>query len=481
MKAGFLFLLAAIVTIFPTSAAEVKTTFSPQDIQNWNGKPLVRTSERIAGYRGIWFALGFQFDHGDKYSGGLGTYTANHQPMAVYSPAAHKTFFTYGGTPSAGKRELAIMVSFFDHATGRVPQPVILYLDPSVDDPHDNASIQLDKDGYVWVFKSGRGVKRPGLVFRSTKPHSLDAFACVSVQEFTYPQVWYDAKKGFLMLFAKYQFFDQGGPARHLYWKTSPDGYKWSKDQPLAKFEGHYQTSGQDGKKIATFFNWHPGSVNDDRTNVYYAQTVDRGKTWTTADGKRLKLPLRKPENPALISDLRAQGKRMYTCDLNFDRQGNPILLFVTSRAGEPGPKGNPREWTVLHWKDGGWRTHLITRSGHNYDMGSLYIQDDRWIVIGPTGPKPQAHGTGGEMELWESRDEGETWQKKTITQKSPLNHSYARRPSSSADPFFAFWADGNPDQKTKSRLYFTDSTGSKVWRLPYDLRGNSAVPKSVP
>lgn len=252
-KVEFLFLLEAIVISLKASVEEMKSTFSPKDILSWNGKPLVRQSERIAGYRGIWFALGFNFAYGDKYSGGLGTYTANHQPMAVYSPTANKTFFTYGGTPSAGKRELAIMVSLFDHATGRVPRPVILYLDPSVDDPHDNASLQLDKEGYIWVFKSGRGVTRPGLVFRSTKPHSLDALACVSVQEFTYPQVWYDSEQGFLMLFAKYQFLEKRGPARNLYWKTSTDGHKWSKDHPLAEFEGHYQTSGQAGKKLPRF------------------------------------------------------------------------------------------------------------------------------------------------------------------------------------------------------------------------------------
>ncbi len=63
------------------------------------------------GYRGIWFTLG-QFtdtpygkgkwdrfwDYGDKYSGGLGTYTAKHVPIAVYAPEVNKTFFCYGGS-----------------------------------------------------------------------------------------------------------------------------------------------------------------------------------------------------------------------------------------------------------------------------------------------------------------------------------------------------------------------------------------------
>nr|MBI1232773.1 hypothetical protein [Cytophagales bacterium] len=49
--------------------------------------------KEINGYKGIWFTLGQFSEYGDKYSGGLGTYTAKHIPLAVYSPEAKKTFF----------------------------------------------------------------------------------------------------------------------------------------------------------------------------------------------------------------------------------------------------------------------------------------------------------------------------------------------------------------------------------------------------
>ena len=55
------------------------------------------TSAKDDGYRGIWFTLGQKSEFGDKYSGGLGTYTANHVPMAIYAKEANKTFFVYGG------------------------------------------------------------------------------------------------------------------------------------------------------------------------------------------------------------------------------------------------------------------------------------------------------------------------------------------------------------------------------------------------
>lgn len=444
---------------------------------------------RADGYRGIWYALGFKFEHGDKYSGGLGTYTANHQPMAVYAPAANKTFFTYGGAPSADRRELVIMVAYYDHARGVVPRPVALHADPAVDDPHDNASLQITPDGHVWVFKSGRGRLRPGIVFRSVKPYDIGAFERVSMQEMTYPQAWAGvADDAFLVLFTKYREGTKNGPARQLYWKTSRDGRAWNEDRELAAFGGHYQTSGRRADaaggavKYATFFNYHPESHVDRRSNLYYAQTTDGGETWTTAAGEPLALPLHHRDNPARVLDLEAEGKFMYTCDLNFDTRGNPILLFVTSRAGEPGPKGDPREWTVLHWTGESWARHVVAVSDHNYDMGSLYVDGDEWRIIGPTGAGPQKWGAGGEVELWTSRDTGATWTRtRELTKASELNHSYVRRPLNAHPDFAAFWADGNPNALSPSRLYFASADGSRVWRLPYAMADDFAQPESWP
>jgi hypothetical protein len=112
---------------------------------------------RVDGYKGIWFTLGQFGEYGDKYSGGLGTYTAKHRPLAVYSEEANKTFFTYGGTTAEDERHLLIMVSYFDHATGTVPKPVVVHDKEGVNDPHDNGSILMDGDGHIWIFVSGRG------------------------------------------------------------------------------------------------------------------------------------------------------------------------------------------------------------------------------------------------------------------------------------------------------------------------------------
>ncbi|MFA6563792.1 MAG: BNR-4 repeat-containing protein [Verrucomicrobiia bacterium] len=461
--AGLSLLMPGYVS-FAASAAKKKISKPP---------PAPITGQ-VDGYRGIWFTLGQFTKHGDKYSGGLGTYTANHNPMAVYSLQADKTFFTYGGTVK-GQRHLLVMASCFDHKTGRVPRPTIVHDKLTVNDPHDNGSIQLDDKGHVWIFVSGRARHRPGFIYRSKEPFSVAAFERVGEREITYPQPWLLAGEGWLHLFTKYT------KGRELYWATSRDGVTWSDDRKLAGMGGHYQVSGAHGRKVASFCNYHPGGSVDKRTNLYYVQTEDFGKTWTTADGKPLETPLSEVQNPALVVDYAAQGKLQYTCDLNFDREGRPLLLHVTSRGYAPGPENDPREFCLTRWDGRAWQTTTITKTDHNYDMGSLWAAGGEWRVIAPTLSGPQPYGGGGEMCLWISGDSGKTWtMKKQITRDSPLNHNYARRPRNAHDPFYAFWADGNPDKLSESRLYFCDSTGEHVWQLPYDVTEETAAPQPV-
>ena len=435
----------------------------------------VAQNPKANGYRGIWFTLGQFSEYGDKYSGGLGTYTANHIPMAIYAPEVKKTFFTYGGTTAKDEKHLLIMVSYFDHQKGVVPKPVIVYDKKGIDDPHDNASVSLDDKGFLWVFVSGRAKARPGLIFRSTKPYSIEAFDQVKEGEMTYPQPWWMNGKGFLYLFTKYT------KGRELYWSTSADGKTWAPDQKLAGMGGHYQITNVWKDKLVSVFNYHPGGDVNKRTNIYLAQTDDRGKTWKTIDGQILETPLADIHCPALVHDYETEKKLVYLNDLNFDSEGNPVILAVISNDFAPGPKGDPREWTIIHWKNGRWNYSKVCNSTHNYDMGSLYTESKVWRIIGPTEAGPQKLGTGGEMALWESKDEGKTWTKiRNITSHSERNQSYARRPLNANNEFYAFWADGNADQLSESKLYFCNKTGDKVWVLPYDMKDEFAKPGKV-
>lgn len=422
------------------------------------------------GYRGIWyFNQETKDEYVYKYSGGLGTYCMKHIPMAVYAPEAEKTFFVYGGT-TPGNTTLLEMISYYDHKTGSFPRPTIL-MDKKTTDAHDNPVISIDPDGHIWVFLSAHGRSRPAYILRSSKPYDIDRFENVQEFNFSYPQPWYIKGKGFLFL---HTYYDGIGKGRSMYWMTSKDGREWSERKPLSHIgQGHYQVSWPCGGKVGTAFDYHPakGGLNF-RTNLYYIETADMGETWKTVQGDAVATPLEEIANPALVHDYESEGKLVYVKDVNYDAQGNPAILYVTSKGWKPGPENGPHEWMVAHWTGSEWTFSTVTASDHNYDSGSIYIESDGvWKVIGPTEPGPQAYGTGGEIAIWSSKDDGKAWTKeRQLTSGSPFNHGHVRRPLNAAAEFYGFWADGDARKMSESRLYFCDKTGERVVQLPYNM-----------
>jgi len=438
------------------------------------------------GYRGIWYYN--QPSHDEykfKYSGGFATYPQQHLPIAIYAPAAHKTFFCYGGTTArtaADKQELLHMVSYFDHDTGKVPRPMIL-LNKHTADAHDNPTLAIDEHGFIWVVSPSHGTGRPSFVHRSRKPYSIEDFELIQTTNFSYPQPWCLPGRGFLFLHTRYNSGSQGTKGvRGLHWTTSRDGAAWSPPELLANIElGDYQVSWPNGATVATAFDFHPKPIGlNARANIYFLQTPDLGKTWTTVSGTKVPLPLTTTNNPALIFDSRSRGLLVYLKDLNFDPQGNPVILFLTSKGYESGPKNDPRTWQTARWTGSRWEFNPITTSHNNYDHGSLYLEaDGTWRLIAPTEPGPQAYNPGGEMVMWTSTDQGRTWkQLKQLTRNSPRNHTYARRPFNAHPDFYALWADGDARQPSESHLYFTNQKGDHVWRLPAQIAGDSAAPE---
>ena len=210
---------------FPSLIIVWFLVFAKASLFSQNSQSLNNT--KIDGYRAIWFELGQKYAGGDKYSGPLGTYTAKHVPLAIYAEEVDKTFFVYGGTKDVKSRHLLCMIGTFDHSTGKVSKPTVVYDKLGVDDPHDNPSIMLGDSGYLWVFISGRGRNRPGFKYRSTQPYSTESFIQISEEEMTYPQPW-KTDQGYIHLFTKYTGI------RQLYFETSQDGINWTEDMQLA-------------------------------------------------------------------------------------------------------------------------------------------------------------------------------------------------------------------------------------------------------
>jgi hypothetical protein len=301
----------------------------------------------------------------------------------------------------------------------------------------------------------------------------------VPMTNFSYMQPWYVSGRGFLCFFTRYDY-----PAkRTICFMTSRDGVKWSGWVRLAAIdEGHYQISAVCGRKAGTAFNYHPvGKGLNWRTNLYYMETADGGRTWRAADGRTVDLPLTLADNPALIHDYEGEGLNVYLKDIRFDKSGKPVILFMTSMGYESGPKNDPRTWTTARWTGEEWDIRQATTSDNNYDMGSLYIEGSgAWRIIAPTETGPQPYNTGGEMAAWVSNDMGVTWTRvRQVTKHSERNHAYARRPVNAHPDFYALWADGDGRRPSESRLYFCDREGN-AWHLPREMKGDFARPRSL-
>lgn len=470
----------------------------PDDPYGYQGALLLNKVD--IGYRGIWYSVGrlpnnpYVF----KYAGGLGTYPSNIYPFSVYAPDVEKTFFCYGGTNDSGNT-LYHQVAYYNHRTGKVSKPTIV-LDKRTEDAHDNPCISVDKEGYIWMFSNAHGALRSAFVFRSEKPFDIRKFKKIKpvkmqdgkevpMTNFSYMQIYYDRDQGFLGLFTHYlvQPLKSGKKTcRIASFMTSPDGVHWSEWKDIANIEqGHYQTSAKSGRRIGTAFNFHPdvsmGVGLDYRTNLYYLSTDDFGKTWKTADGKTAELPLTTISNEALVYDYASEGLKVYINDVNFDQNGNPVILYETTNGWEPGPENGPRQWYTAHWNGTAWKISDFTRSDNNYDMGSLYIEkDNTWRVIAPTDPGPQSYNTGGALVMWESKDEGNHWQRiKDMTAGSRYNHAYPRRSENPQKDFYAFWPDGDGRQPSKSRLYFCNKDG-EVFQLPAKMKKYEMKPRVV-
>lgn len=433
------------------------------------------------GYRGIWY---FNQPSSDeyvyKYSGGFATYPQQHAPIAIYAREVQKTFFCYGGTAKGKHNELVHMVSYYDHRTGTVPRPTIL-VNKQTSDAHDNPVMSIDDGGYIWIFSPSHGVSRPAFAHRSSRPYSVDEFEMVWEANFSYPQPWFIPGRGFLFLHTRYTPLADGKTqGRALHWRMSHDGVEWNAAQLVAFAQmGHYQISWPNGERIGTAFDVHPEPAGlNGRTNLYYIETKDLGWSWNTADGKPVRLPLRGEANSALVRDFRKEGLLVYLKDLQYDDLGRPIIALLTSKGYESGPKNGPRTFYTARFTGSSWEYLPITTTDHNYDHGSLYVEGrGRWRFIAPTAPGPQPHGTGGEIEMWTSRNSGRNWtRERVLTANSRFNHTYVRRPLNAHPDFYAFWADGDPFRASESTLYFANQKGD-VFQLPVQMKDPSARP----
>lgn len=437
------------------------------------GKAVYLGGRREPGFRGIWYFNEPSHDeYVYKYSGGLGTYCESHVPMAIYSKEAQKTFFCWGGTPDPSSTTLLHCLSYFDHRRKCLGPPIAI-LDKRTTDAHDNPVIALDGKGFIWMFSSSHGRLRKSYISRSVRPYDISAFRCVKETNFSYPQPHFIHGKGFLFIHTWYS----GG--RHVGFSClAEDGSETTPRTPLLFIDrGDYIRSWRQGNKVGIAFDRHPITSGTQplnrRTDIYYMETSDMGRTWKTINGIPLSLPITNAANPALVKKYGIEGddwRNVYIKCLRFTPSGNPLILYVLSKGHKTGPDAGPREWRVATWREDRWNLlDTEIRSDSNYDFGFINpLSENEWILLGATGSGPQPFNPGGEIVAWKTVDGGRSWTlEKKLTSGSVRNHNYPRQPIGANHDFFAFWADGDGRKPSPSHLFYCDGNFN-VFEMPY-------------
>ncbi|MDA0746091.1 MAG: BNR-4 repeat-containing protein [bacterium] len=409
-------------------------------------------------YRGVWYSCGTaNVLPGKKYvySGPMASYSAWHRPMAVYAAEVRKTFFVYGNP------ENAPAIGYYDHKEKAFSRPVILGSNPDMD-AHRNPTIQIDEDGYIYVFYGAHG--HPTKTLRSAKPFDIstwDTRADISDPKTSYPEP-------FQLLPGEMFVSYRQDPGWRCRW--SSDGAKtWSDPLDVVAFEGcaiYAMTIGDMGtypRAVHLVWSRLGGGTEEEirtkhlwarRYHLYYARSEDGGRTWLRSDGTPYELPITE-DSAEKLYDCGERG--VWLKDIQVDAQGSPNVLFL-----DGDPHTYVSQWKLARFTGGGWQFSDIAESDHMYDDGALVIlAEDDFRVYGPvTASQPVEDG--GEIEVYQSRDKGRTWEHTaSLTSGSEYSHNNVKgvfNPGADSGEFRMFWSYGDslwPAASEEVRMFY--------------------------
>jgi hypothetical protein len=417
-----------------------------------------------ATYDGISYILPQLFNNVPKYGGGLATYTEMHRPIAVFDSRANKTFFVYGADDSGF---LGIYMGCFDHESGEVCRPRRVTRKTWVDDPHDNAALLQDPDGYLWVMVSGRANLRPGEVWRSDSPNAIDlGFSRMNIYPFTYPQTWWTPSNGKILVYTRYGVANDH---RLIHITLRPEEAGVGRQMIAGS---HYAVTHAVGDHVVLAYSDNPRGDIDRRANVSVIQSMDGGRTWYSVDGRKVwdfgvagLIP--DGDRRTRVVDTMSHNTLVYLKDVRIDPEGSPVVLFVTSPSADPNDVRRPRCLQLARFdrQRREWRIEELSCAVlHNYSTG--FLSDDTRTVVFPLGMTTLGIANGAGGELWRGTNGATGWSWEQLTFGSCKNNNYVRDVHGGSPGEFEFlWADGHPLERSYSSLYFW-SQGEAV-KLP--------------
>ena len=392
-----------------------------------------------------------------KYSGNLATYTAKHYPTAIHhngsvffvhsgavtlegydwfsnkgekigttagggSKSAHPNFYNEAGKTAA----LGIFVSKYNPSSKTVSQPVLIHM-KNTDDPHDNAVVNVDAQGYIYVLVAARGHWRGSFLYRIKTPGNINEFDDISPDTanyspfdpsmgyvgIAYPKLfWVDSDGGYFRVIYTAYCKNSSCGGRNIYTAelrvNGANKASLTNRVHIAGFLGHYAIANAKGDDIVLAFNVHLNGSLDQRTNLYYMHSTDGGKTWKNANNSHVTLPMKTEASLAQVTARKYFNngdnvtRRIYLKDINFSGTGDskhPMILYVGVIYGTHAPSITADHYLAKAFFNGReWHQSRLTNEvDHAYSSGMLVPRSvDQFDVYYPRTPESKNNALAG-------------------------------------------------------------------------------------
>lgn len=373
-----------------------------------------------------------------KYSSPLGLGSQKHAPVAIERPASKNSnsnfiYFTYSGpvtldnsttiASTSGQGNLSttqefhfdtkkspvlgIYVSKYNPTTNQATKPILVHA-KYTDDFHDNAVINMDRDGHIYVLISGRSNGRQMLLYRSNAPYSLSGFTDITpdtpsaAHKVSYPKFFWTDNGYFRLVYTDY---DSRGDRNIWSAEIVPNGSQKAllrQAEPIAELGGHYVVGDARGNDIVIAFNEHFGHP-DSRTNLYYMHSEDGGETWKNANDQNLSIPLtRSALNSVAVKqyNISSTDQLIYVKDIAFETTSNGRKYPEIAVIGVQGAKGSPLHepsintnthdrylstW-IRNQDNTQWLGRRFTENvDHNYSTAALHQSSSTAVIYAQT------------------------------------------------------------------------------------------------
>ncbi len=331
---------------------------------------------------------------------------------------------------------LGIYVSKYNPETQQVAPPILVHT-KFTDDFHDNAVINMDDQGYIYVLISGRNNNRQMILYRSNTPYSMDSFTDITPTKIeNTPTAAANGNSQYKMSYPKF-FWTDNGYFRLIYNDYDNNGNRdlysgklevYENNMPLATAKltvdaisnsglGHYAVGDSRGNEIVIAFNEHSRGI-DNRTNLYFIQSFDGGESWHKMGDSPTDQPLSLPLTSGNISSVAVkeytathESRSIYVKDIAFGGSGQYKYPEIVVLGIKDAPNANlaiPSKnydryfatWYYNHNTDSWQGQRFSNLVDHNYSSAALHQSGQSKVIYAQTPDGQENFLAGGSIAM---------------------------------------------------------------------------------